>query len=930
MAGVRPKYPRKSKKKLMDNQRTCQNCGTINALDAMVCVKCGASLMRTLSFQLSEIDDRDPTFRILPAHGDPYTVKLTKRVLTFGSEAQQDIHVENEGVAPRHARAMLEGGNYRIFDVTTGSGLLVNGAVMDSALLRDGDVVRLQNANGQGATLTYSNPTERAMGTTSIGRIYSLDTSPYVIGRDPVANLQLDALSVSWHHARIDKQGNHQTITDTSSVNGTYVNDRRVTSPLRLRDDDVIRIDKALFIYQANTLQRLPSVQQFQIDAHDLAMDYSSGWPRRKITNTMRDVTLSVHPQEFIAVVGGSGSGKSTLLRALNGAARATRGQVLINGDDLYAHYTSYQPIIGYVPQKDIVQDNLTVRQTLIFGARLRFPNEPVQSRNQRIARVLQDLELTEFDKQFVRNLSGGQKKRVSIALEMMAEPGLLFMDEPSSGLDPGLDKVLMDTLRKLADRGHVVIVVTHTTLNIDLCDQLALMARGNLSYFGPPKEALSFFGVHNYSEIYNRVFQPPDPRTAGTQHVMMSEAARQWADRFRQSPQYAKQVLNRLMPPKTKEEAREDVNTRSTRRLAGSSRGSFLQQAQVLTERTFMLVRHDLRTFAGLLLVLPMVGLFLALINFDNTFHTRGQMLVSRGDDSTLRAEVLDKLPLTSVTSTTDKTTSAANPSAPAADAPAPQIGGQVRGMATYAPANDAQRLLFMTSLAVVLLGIFSAAYTIVEEKSLFLRERMVNLRLMPYLLSKLVVYGGFSLISCILLLIAISFGVRLPDHGVITWAPLELFITLALTSLAGVSLGLLISAVTGKIDAATYAVLGVLFIQILFPGVLFNMDGALKPLSQLTITRWSLEALGATANMVARNAEGRIVVVSDPVNPRTNQVLEGAPPSTRIFPSPSALSLNYATTASDLAVHWLVLILFGAVFCGVAALALSRSEAF
>src|SRR6185295_16133028 len=137
--------------------------------------------------------------------------------------------------------------------------------------------------------------------------------------------------------------------------------------------------------------------------------------------------------------------------------------------------YEIYQPIIGYVPQADIVHDKLSVYESLSFGARLRFPNEPKASREQRIKRALDALELTEYKDSLVGKLSGGQKKRVSIALELMAEPRLLFMDEPSSGLDPGLDRSMMETLRRLANRGHIVIVVTHTTLNISMCDKLAL-----------------------------------------------------------------------------------------------------------------------------------------------------------------------------------------------------------------------------------------------------------------------------------------------------------------------------------------------------------------------------------------------------------------------------------------------------------------------
>jgi ABC-type multidrug transport system ATPase subunit len=765
--------------------------------------------------------------------------------------------------------------------------------------------------------MTFSNPVERGIGVPDGTRFLPFQKMPFTIGRDPQSSLKLDTLSVSWKHAQITEQNGKHVIEDFGSTNGTFVNDRRLTGLYRLQPDDVIRIDRVLLVYKENGLNRLPSVQRFQLDAVDVEMTYHSGFPPRA-NNTMRNVTLAIEPQEFVAVIGGSGSGKSTLLRALNGANRATGGKVLVNGEDLYGHYQMYQPIIGYVPQADIVQNDLTVYQALMFGARLRFPNEPTASREQRITRVLEALELTDFKKQLVRSLSGGQKKRVSIALELMAEPGILFMDEPSSGLDPGLDKSMMDTLRRLADRGHVVVVVTHTTLNIELCDQLAFMARGNLTYFGPPRESLQFFGVRDYPEIYNRVFEPVDDE-ANLEKLSPGEATKRWGDHFRNSPAFEKNVTRRLATTNVQEAT--DVNaTLSNKRLHGRRRGSFWQQARVLTERTLALALHDARTMIALLLVLPLVGLFLATINYDRNFtdptkYQQGTMLVSQGTTVDL-TDRLDQLPLTPIT----------NQSASSGTSTA---GQSVKAMATFAPAADAQRLLFMMALSVTLLGIFSAAYTIVEEKSLFLRERMVNLRTPPYVASKVVVYGGFALASCIMLLLVLSFGVKVPSQGLIMWGPLEMLITLALTALAGVSIGLLLSAVVKQVNAVTYAVLAVLFIQILFPGVLFKMEGALNPLSRITITRWSLEALGGTAHMQDRIAEGKVVVLR-PVVDKNGTPIPALGDSKQFLPAPPTIDLDYPSTAGDLAIRWGVLAGLSALFLIGASVALNRSESF
>jgi ABC-type multidrug transport system ATPase subunit/pSer/pThr/pTyr-binding forkhead associated (FHA) protein len=927
-------------------------------------------LKSTLAFSRGEIDSRDPSFRIMPDGGAPYTVLLVQRTLNVGSEARQDITIQAPGIATRHARLVQEGGNYRIYDLTEYYGLLVNDARTEgSALLKEGDTVRLQDQEGRGATLIYSNPVERALGSESVGRLYPLEKSPFVIGRAPNADLVLNALAVSWQHARIEGTANNHTLYDGGSANGTFVNDRKISGSHRLRPEDVIRIDQVLLVYKGQALARLARTQRFEVEAVEVGMTYRTGILPRSL-NTMRGVSLTMAPKEFIAIIGGSGSGKSTLLRALNGANRATEGKVLVNDQDLYENYELYQPIIGYVPQQDIVQDALTVYQSLYYGARLRFPNEPEASRDERITRVLDSLELTDFRERLVGRLSGGQKKRVSIALELMAEPSLLFLDEPSSGLDPGLDKQLMDTLRRLADRGHIVIVVTHTTLNIELCDQLAFMARGNLVYYGPPRGALEFFDVREYSEIYNRVQQAPavleqaanstmvfNPTASGSQiaktgDISPGEASKLWAERFRGAPIYEKYVTSRLLKASPQKSGGESALT--NKKLRGARRGSFAHQARVLTERAVALVRRDMRTIITLLLVLPLVGLFLGLISFDPIDGTRGQMLVSRGSPSDylllldkLKLDPVATVPPAAVASTPAPQATPGTPSAAVAAQPTgqatpeatpqatarPRTGNNsptVKGVGTFSPASEAQRLLFMLALAVTLFGVFAAAYTIVSERSLFMRERMVNLRIAPYLASKTVVYSVLAMISCLITLLTMSLGVRLPDQGLITWGPLELFISMALTALAGVSLGVLLSAVNRQINAVTYAVLAVLFIQILFPGVLFKMDGILEPISRLTVTRWSLEALGGTADMLARNAEGRIVVETVPVNPRTGAPLVGAPPAKSYFPAPPALSVTYAASAGDLAVRWLVLLGWSALFLSAAGLVLNRSESF
>lgn len=852
-------------------------------------------------------DDVEPLLQIMPDGGEATTLRLQKRSVSIGSERGQDIFLNYSGIAPQMARLDADGISYRLFDLTEYPGdVMVNGKGIDDILLTDGDVIRLQNDSEHGVTITFLNAIERAKRSDGAG-MYTFKAFPFTIGRNPDSIVQLEGLAVSWNHAQIVEQSGGHLLQDLST-NGTFVNDRRIKEEYKLKKEDVIRIDQAIFVYRGNALYKLASVQRFQLDALNLEMTYTTGLRRHRL-NTMRDVSLSMETGDFIAIIGGSGSGKSTLLKALNGANPPTGGSVVVNGNNFYENYELYQPIMGYVPQSDIVNDKLTVEQSLTYSAKLRFPNEPPQSRAQRIDRALEQVQLKDYRTRTVGRLSGGQKKRVSIALELMAEPRLLFMDEPSSGLDPGLDRAMMQTLRRLANRGHCVAVVTHTTQNIDICDKLALMALGNLCYYGPPKEALTFFGVREYTEIYNKVLEWRDPDTKETLPAMAS--AKLWADRYRNSTQYTRYVIDQLQESSLRPASKETML--SNKRLSGSRRGSLFQQLSALTQRTMHLALNDIRTMIALMIVLPLVGLFLGLISLDSVDSGRGKMLVDRFVDEPLLT-FFDRIPLNDF----DDSASAELTNRPS----------NVVGSTTFTPASDAQRILFMLALAVTLLGIFAAAYTIVEEKNLFLRERMTNLRIAPYLLSKVLVYGGFALVSCFLALITLSFGIELPSQGLLLWGPLEIYITLALTALAGVTLGLMISSFARQINAVTYIVLALLFVQILFAGVLFQMNGALEIPSRLTITRWSLEALGSTADMPARDAESHFVVATVPVSRDTGEPLRNAPLTRQFYPAPSALSVNYASDAGGLLLRWGVLLAFSVIFLASAAYVLDRSD--
>jgi ABC-type multidrug transport system ATPase subunit len=213
------------------------------------------------------------------------------------------------------------------------------------------------------------------------------------------------------------------------------------------------------------------------------------------------------------AIIGPSGAGKSTFARLVAGYTHPTTGTVAFEGHDVHAEYASLRSRIGMVPQDDVVHGQLTVRQALMYAAELRLPPDTNKAdREQVVMQVLEELEMTKHLDTRVDKLSGGQRKRASVALELLTGPSLLILDEPTSGLDPALDRQVMTMLRQLADAGRVVLVVTHSLTYLDVCDQVLLLAPGGkTAFYGPPDQIGPSMGTTNWADIFSSVAGDPD-----------------------------------------------------------------------------------------------------------------------------------------------------------------------------------------------------------------------------------------------------------------------------------------------------------------------------------------------------------------------------------------------------------------------------------
>jgi ABC-type multidrug transport system ATPase subunit len=381
-------------------------------------------------------------------------------------------------------------------------------------------------------------PEARKVHTISAGRIR--------LGRSRDNDVTVPDLLASRHHAEIYLHPNGGAeVVDLGTANGTFVNGQRVArAPISQRD--VIAVGHHLFQLDGASLVEYRDSGDVAFEAQSLNV-----WAGTK--QLMHDMTFRLPARSLLGVVGPSGAGKSTLLNALTGFRPADAGTVRYAGRDLYDEYDELRRRIGYVPQADPLHAQLTVKEALEYGAELRFPADTTaEERRVRVEEVIGELGLTQHAETPVSRLSGGQKKRTSVALELLTRPSLLFLDEPTSGLDPANDKAVMDTLRTLAkgggagsadEQGRTVIVVTHSVLFLDRCDYVLVLSPGGyIAYFGPPEGALTYFHRTDFKDFVD------------TFRELEETPGEQMAARFRGSDYYVPSAmvapLVRTAPP--------------------------------------------------------------------------------------------------------------------------------------------------------------------------------------------------------------------------------------------------------------------------------------------------------------------------------------------------------------------------------------------
>ncbi|MBT2899115.1 FHA domain-containing protein [Streptomyces sp. McG3] len=485
------------------------------------------------------------------------TVMSPSRDYHVGRDPESDVVIDDIRVSWHHAVLHPEAGHWTIEDEDSTNGTYTGGRRVRATDVGAGSEIRFGNpSDGPRALLlgreppapaaapSLSAPVDRpsavsmpaATGTfRQPTTVRPLPAKTVRIGRDPGNDLVIDDLAVSRHHAELRAlaDGAYE-IVDLGSHNGTFLNGQPVARG-PVGPGDIVGIGHSAFCLVGDALQEFVDTGEVSLDVQDLEVTVGRAGKGGK---TLLDrVSFPVGEKCLLGVVGPSGAGKSTLLNALTGQRPADSGTVLYDGRDLYRDFAELRQRIGLVPQDDILHAQLTVRKALGYAAELRFPQDTAKAeRQERVAEVIRELGLEERADQSIHSLSGGQRKRVSVALELLTKPSLLFLDEPTSGLDPGMDRSVMHMLRGLADDGRTVIVVTHSVLSLEVCDRLLVLAPGGrIAYYGPPEDALAFFGFEEWPEAFE---------------AFENDRDRDWAATYAGSPFHQQYIVNATAQP--------------------------------------------------------------------------------------------------------------------------------------------------------------------------------------------------------------------------------------------------------------------------------------------------------------------------------------------------------------------------------------------
>ncbi len=688
-----------------------------------------------------------------------------------GGGASFEVQDPTGSMSRSHMQMLLDGPNLQVIDTNSTNGVFINGARLNAAeayQMKAGDSLSAGSvdfevsfmlepvAQPAAAPVTGSNPVPQGAGNSSIEFEHSAQTGlflsmvsqgrPIRVGRGAGNDFQIDPsdLTVSRNHAQFVLENGQWYVVDLNSRNGVFVNSKRVFGKTPIGPNDQIFICLHAFsLSQGYSDLR----QEVAIKADGIEKKYPNGYVG------LKRLSLNIPYGKFVAVMGPSGCGKSTLLKVLNADNPATSGSVKIHGLDLVKHFPLLKKKIGYVPQDDIIHRELTVEQTMFFCAKLRMPKEtPKQMLQEKIMQVL--LSLFDEDKtkaiyyKTVSSLSGGERKRLSIAVELLTDPTILFLDEPTSPLDPESIHEFLTKLNNLKARGTTIIMVTHKPEDLNYVDDVVFLGSGGVHvFYGKSDEIMSHFNKESIVEVYG----------------LLSN----------------KQVANDFYAKRYSNVGGDDNFKQGQNQFTKAKKEPFFHQLSWLSRRYFQIKFNDKGNLLLLLAQPVIIGTLISVIFKEF------------------------------------------------------QLGA-----------------MFLMAIASIWFGVSNAAKEIVSEQSIYKRERMFNLWINAYVLSKILVLSLISMIQLLVFEAIIYFRFSLfPVDGfeeVFQQNFIGAFGFMTFLAISSTLLGLMLSAIFDNTEKVMTVVPIALMPQIMLAGVITKIDNAgMEVLSWLTFGRWGTEGL-------------------------------------------------------------------------------------
>ncbi|WP_422103817.1 FHA domain-containing protein [Winogradskyella sp.] len=679
------------------------------------------------------------------------------------------IEIDDSSASRKHGILIFDGTKVLIKDTNSLNGISVNGQRIDSDVFieidpNDSIKIASKTLKIKGGDARISNQKTQKEDSNLKEKIRN--GKVLNIGRLPSNDIVIDDPTVSRLHARISYENDQYFIEDLGSKNKTYLNGDPIKHKTKFDDNDIITIS----FYSINLLEGLKDLKK---EKHSIsAMAIEKVYPNGKVG--LQPLSVNINTSSFIALMGPSGCGKSTLLKCLNGENPATAGEVFIHGLSLNKNFNLIKKKIGYVPQDDIIHRELTVYKTLYYAAKLRLPDDTSDDEiNSRISKVIKNLNLEQDEKKDIRDikvgdLSGGQRKRISIAVELLTEPTILFLDEPTSPLDPETIESFLKSLKSLTSEGTTIIMVTHKPEDLNYVDEVVFLGvQGHLTYKGAAERLVSNFHVDNIVEVYSKMSDPEEVVT-----------------------HYKKPIEGLSKAPSGPIELKKD------------KADSFFAQLYWMCVRYFKIKMSDKQNLI-LLLAQPLIIAGLVCLVF-NQFR----------------------------------------------------IG-----------------VLFLMTISAIWFGVSNAAKEIVGEINVYKRERMFNLKINAYIISKCIVLSIVALVQTLVFVSIIYLNFKMNPVTEFEHVYLKPYVSSLLfmfyIAFAATLIGLLLSAYFTSTEKVMTVVPITLMPQIMLAGVMTKIDNVLvEILSFTTLGRWGTEGFSRIQDKAFEGVDngGSVLVSMNP----------------------------------------------------------------